>query len=644
MNPRKMQLGHLLTQFALATFSTAVLGQADPDSLRALLKRPQHDTTTVRLLNELAAIEAADRPDSTIVVATRALKLAETIDFGPGRAEALKNLGHGHLQREEYGVARVHFQRSLDAWDHLGRKDQLIKLHQSLSYCAQQSSDFPVALEHSLAQLRLVEQMGDRRAGAAIKSTIGNIHDQMENADEAERWQKEALHTYEELNDSLGIAQASNNLGNTLDAHGKGDEALTHLERALAIARALDNPMGVAICKGAIANHYQRNEDFEKALAMNREVIAFFEELDDPFSLAAANINTGEILTHLERYEEAKDHLRRGLSLSRPIGAKQWITNAHAGLYDVAMKEGNADSALVHFTKYVDYRDSIQNEANTRKAVQLQMQYDFEKKEAVAKAAHEVEVRRQKLVRNGFVGGFVLVALFAGVFLAQRNRIGKEKARSEELLLNILPEEVAEELKAKGEAEAVQIDQVTVLFTDFKGFTAMSEVVTPSQLVKDLNECFSAFDRITEKYGIEKIKTIGDAYMAAGGLPTPNSTHAMDVLMAALEMREFIAVGKAQKQAAGQPYFEIRIGIHTGPVVAGIVGVKKFQYDIWGDTVNTASRMESSGEVGQVNISEATYVLVKNDASFTFTPRGKVQAKGKGELEMYFVHRSSTGA
>jgi adenylate cyclase len=203
---------------------------------------------------------------------------------------------------------------------------------------------------------------------------------------------------------------------------------------------------------------------------------------------------------------------------------------------------------------------------------------------------------------------------------------------------------VAEELKAKGTAEAVQIDHVTVLFTDFKGFTALSELVTPKQLVKDLHECFSAFDRICETHGLEKIKTIGDAYMAAGGLPVPNATHATDAIAAALEMRDFIAEGKARKIADGQPFFEIRIGIHTGPVVAGIVGVKKFQYDIWGDTVNTASRMESSGEVGQVNISESTQERVKNEPGLTFTPRGKVKAKGKGELEMFFVERSNDEA
>lgn len=221
------------------------------------------------------------------------------------------------------------------------------------------------------------------------------------------------------------------------------------------------------------------------------------------------------------------------------------------------------------------------------------------------------------------------------VIRQQKETVEAEKKKSDELLLNILPAEVAEELKAKGVAEAKQIDMVTVLFTDFKGFTALSEQLSPRELVMDLNECFSAFDMIMQKHGIEKIKTIGDAYMAAGGLPVPNSTHAGDVVSAAIEIREFMLNGKAKKIEQQLPFFEIRIGVHTGPVVAGIVGVKKFAYDIWGDTVNTASRMESSGEVGMVNISGTTYELIKDE--FACTYRGKISAKGKGEIDMYFV-------
>ncbi len=215
--------------------------------------------------------------------------------------------------------------------------------------------------------------------------------------------------------------------------------------------------------------------------------------------------------------------------------------------------------------------------------------------------------------------------------------LSAEKERSDELLLNILPAEVAEELKATGSAKARHFDQASVLFTDFKGFTGMATYLGADVLLQELNACFEAFDAIITRHGIEKIKTIGDAYMCAGGLPDPSTSSPVAVVRAALEMQAFMAERKKRHDAIGQPVFEMRVGIHTGPVVAGIVGVKKFQYDIWGDTVNTASRMESNGEVGRVNISESTYEIVKDEPGLAFTPRGEIQVKGKGKLEMYFV-------
>lgn len=216
------------------------------------------------------------------------------------------------------------------------------------------------------------------------------------------------------------------------------------------------------------------------------------------------------------------------------------------------------------------------------------------------------------------------------------SRIVSEKDKSEKLLQNILPYEIAEELKAKGYVDVQKIDMASVLFTDFSGFTPIAENMAPSELLEELNHCFTNFDRIISRYGLEKIKTIGDAYMCAGGVPVPNTTNPVDIAMAAIEIRDFMVSRHKQMTAQGKKYWQCRIGINTGSIMAGIVGVKKFAYDIWGDTVNTASRMESSGQPGEINITEETYNKIKDHFECSF--RGEIQVKGKGVMKMYFVH------
>lgn len=215
---------------------------------------------------------------------------------------------------------------------------------------------------------------------------------------------------------------------------------------------------------------------------------------------------------------------------------------------------------------------------------------------------------------------------------ARTTEIIAEKQKSDELLLNILPEEIAEELKAKGSSDARHYDHVSVIFTDFVGFTKAGERMAPQELVNELDTCFKAFDQIMSKYHIEKIKTIGDAYLAVCGLPEKQDSHAVNTVHAALDIMAYM---QERKQQYPGKTFDIRIGVNSGAVVAGIVGVKKFAYDIWGDTVNTAARMESSSEPNKINISQATYELVKDQ--FECTHRGEVAAKNKGELDMYFV-------
>ena len=231
---------------------------------------------------------------------------------------------------------------------------------------------------------------------------------------------------------------------------------------------------------------------------------------------------------------------------------------------------------------------------------------------------------------------YAFVQLFTGflIFILSRN-LDLERKKSDKLLLSILPEKIAIELKRNDIVVPVKYETVSVLFTDIAGFTRIAEKMNPEELVSELDHIFSVFDSIVKKHNVEKIKTIGDAYMAAGGIPVANKTNAVDTVLCAIEFQEYMKFLQAKKKFEEKPFFELRIGIHTGSVVAGVIGHEKIAYDIWGDTVNTASRMESSGIVGDINISSSTYDLVKE--LFLCEHRGKVSAKNKGEIDMYLV-------
>jgi adenylate cyclase len=216
-------------------------------------------------------------------------------------------------------------------------------------------------------------------------------------------------------------------------------------------------------------------------------------------------------------------------------------------------------------------------------------------------------------------------------------RLEASLRRTQELLYKVFPHSIADELAAHGRSEPRHFDSVTVLFTDFVGFTKTAESMPPRDLIEGLEGYFRRFDGVVAGCHVEKLKTIGDAYMAAGGVPTPTGSHAVDMALVALGLRETVADIARKRAAAGLAFFPIRIGLHTGPLVAGVIGEQRFLYDLWGDTVNTASRMESAGEPGRINISDATRRLV--EPWFVCTPRGRLEVKGKGAVEMHFLDR-----
>ena len=220
---------------------------------------------------------------------------------------------------------------------------------------------------------------------------------------------------------------------------------------------------------------------------------------------------------------------------------------------------------------------------------------------------------------------------------AKNHELALEKKKSDDLLLNILPQTVADELKSTGQSKAGVFENVSVLFMDIAEFTVISEKMEPQELVNELNHCFTLFDTIITRNQMEKIKTVGDAYIAVSGLPQERPNHAAIAVGTAIEMMQAMDSYAAKRKEAGKEYFLFRAGIHSGPLVAGIVGIKKFAYDIWGDTVNMAARMEQNSIPGRVNISQQTFELVKD--SFEVECRGKLPAKNKGYMDMYFVGR-----
>jgi adenylate cyclase len=215
-----------------------------------------------------------------------------------------------------------------------------------------------------------------------------------------------------------------------------------------------------------------------------------------------------------------------------------------------------------------------------------------------------------------------------------------QKKVVDRLLLNVLPSAVATELKALGEGQLPPpryYPSATILFADIKSFTKLTEGIDPETLIHTLDQFFCAFDEIAKHYRLERLKTIGDCYMCAGGLPEGNRTHPVDAALAALAMQSFASRLNAQRAKLRMPAWEIRIGIHTGPVIAGVVGRQRFAYDVWGNAVNVAARMEQTGEAGRINISAATHAHIS--AHFDCQPRGQIEAKNKGLMEMYFLER-----
>jgi adenylate cyclase len=608
------------------------------DSLQAILKTAGEDTNRVNALNLLSYELLYSNTDTTIHLANQAKDLAEKLDYSKGAAGACLRLGQVYNSLGNYDQSQLFLSKGLE-YSTEKRTTAIIYVNIGINHY--EMSNYPEALKNYITGLKIFEEINDKKAIGSVYNNIANIYTDMGKYDEALKNHLAARKIREANGDKRGIAGSYLNIGNIYYYQGNYADALNNYFEARKLYEELGDKTEIALAYDHIGVIYKNQQKYEEGLKNYFAALKIQEEIDEKDGMAISYTNIGSTYVESGKTSEGKEWLMKGLQLAKEIGIKTTIQEAYMGLARADSALGNYKDAFAHHKMFIVYRDSITNKENTEKIVQQKMQYEFDKKETLSKAEQEVtkkELQKQKLVRNSFIAGFGIVLLFAILFLSQRNKINKEKKRSDELLLNILPDEVANEIKQSGRSQPKTFSMVTVMFTDFVDFTRVSQNISAELLVAELDHCFSAFDKIVQKYKIEKIKTVGDAYLCASGLPISNFTHAPDMVDAAIEIRNFMLQRKKEKEAKGETPFQIRIGIHTGPVVAGIVGVKKYAYDIWGDTVNVAARMEQNSEAGKINMSGSTYELVKD--KFKCDHRGKIQAKNKGEIDMYFVERS----
>jgi adenylate cyclase len=507
------------------------------------------------------------------------------------------------------------------------------------------SGDFNKALDSYFKSIDAAIKANFVTGEGMSYTCIADVYSNLGNSKNASLYYEKSIQILRKTTDSNSLALALLNAGDEYSKNLKFNLALNYFNEAGTIFKKEKYKIGIAYTLGNTGMVYAKQGKDDLAIKNIKEAIIILEKLEDYYGISDYLSAMSDIYFDRNDWEIALPYAKRSLEIAQKQGLKDQVRKSSLLLSELYQKMGNIPESYSYYKKYIVYRDSINNLEAIEKTADLRTNFEVSKKQAEVDLM-QIQKRNQRIITIASIISLVLVFFIAlGLFRRYRfiqktnNIIAAEKKRSDDLLMNILPEETALELKANGKVAAKRFESVTVLFTDFEGFTLYAENLAPEKLVESIDYYFSKFDAIIEKYDLEKIKTSGDSYMCAGGLPFQTEDHAYKIVLAAKEILKFVKESLTENPNH-QTRFKIRIGINTGPVVAGVVGTKKFAYDIWGDTVNIASRMETNSIPGKINISENTYQHIKN--SFDCEYRGEVAVKNKGMMKMYFVNEIKT--
>ncbi len=647
MKPGKISMKNKFTILGIFFLLFQVHGLfAQEDSLLNALRHAKTDSTKTAVLIELSKLAMDTDLKKSEVYAQQAVDVSRRNKDKAGLAAAYRFLGLAQLYGSRYKESVESWEYSLAYYDSINDRANVARIYSNLGAVYENQSQDVKALEYMLKSQKVAEEIGDTSRLMAALTNIAVIYGKKpQTYKKGIEYSLQALKYADQLQHVEMQSKISTNLGELYFAMGRDTLALEYFERAVTGYEGAESLVPALLNIGKV---YTARSDYASAEKYQQEALAIAEKVDSKRDIASALLALAE--TNLKRGDQKKalSAYERARKIGEAITVPEELKVAYTGLSQIYATRKEFEKAYKYQALLTQVKDTLYNIDYQQKLEGQLFTFEIEKKQNQItilnkdKELQEIDLQNQKLAKNAFMTGLILIFIIAFIIFrnyrakVRTNKIlDRQKVEIENLLLNILPEEVAHELKTDGQATPRSYESVSVLFTDFKGFTTIAEGMTPTELVAELNDFFVAFDDIIEKNNLEKIKTIGDAYMCAGGIPTANTTHPFDIIRAGLQIQEFMEQHNQARKQKGLPVWGLRVGVHTGPITAGVVGRKKYAYDIWGSAVNIASRMESNGEVGKVNISAATYDLVKD--KFNCVHRGKISAKNIGEIDMYFV-------
>ncbi len=553
-------------------------------------------------LNETAWNRRNEQPKRAFELSQDAFRLSQEHAYKKGLAYSRRNIGVCQYLLANYEEALSQSAESLALFEELGDKQGAATALNTIGNVYQSLGDYANALDFHTKSLSLRQTLRDKQGESISLNNIGNVYQKLGDYQNALNCYEQSLKLKQDGGDKIGEGAALMNIANAYMQLEQKDLALDFYLKSLQIAHSVHDRRGEANAFINIGSFYHSLADHQNALECNLKALDLFKEIEDKNSAITTLCNIGIILNDMRDSDTALEYLKSALELAEEINSKELIYDTCKALSEIYELKGDFKNALEYHKLYHQFKEDVFSEDTRKRLSGLEAKFELEKVE------REKEIYRLKNVE-----------------------LKAEQEKSDRLLLNVLPKTIAERLKQGEYVIADYFKDSTVLFADLVGFTTLSARFKPETLVVILNEIFSAFDEISEKFGLEKIKTIGDAYMAVAGVPIPRDDHAEAVAEAALQMIKEMTRINAQSDVP----MSVRIGINSGPVVAGVIGRKKFIYDLWGDTVNTASRMESHGNPNEVQVTETTYHLLRN--KFIFEKRGTIEVKGKGVMQAYFL-------